>query len=263
MARSFKISFIGSGNLASNLAPYLENAGHIINSISSLHLHSAEILADSLYNTRAIDDNDFSSEDTEIILLTAKDDNLKDIVKDIKAPEGAHLVHCSGFAHIDVLSDFPGSTGVFYPLQSFSKGRRAEFKNIPICVESFDELLSDKLTILARSISKNVSFVSSEKRKQLHLAAVFANNFVNHMLSISDDILVNSNLSISLLQPLVIETLNKAFEMGPYESQTGPAKRGDMETIQEHLKLLQAHPEIAEIYELISRQIMDAGKGKN
>lgn len=257
MARSFKISFVGAGNLACNLAPALENAGHVINTISSLHIESAENLAGSLYNTKAIDDNEFSAEDTEIILIAAKDDLLKDIVSDISAPANCKLVHCSGFAHIDVLQEFKGSTGVFYPLQSFSKGRRADFKEIPICIESFDEDFTDELTILAKSISSNVSFVNSAKRKNLHLAAVFANNFVNYMLNVSDNILVNSNFSLNLLQALVAETIKKAFEMGPDEAQTGPAKRGDMDTIQEHLALLKDEPELAELYELISRQIMN------
>ncbi len=260
MARCFKISFVGSGNLASNLAPALENAGHIINTISSLHLESAKLLAGSLYNTRAIDDNDFSNEDTEIIIVAVKDDNLREIVSDISAPPNAQLIHCSGFAHIDILDEFDGSTGVFYPLQSFSKGRKASFREIPICIESFDEELADKLLILAKSISRNVSFVTSEKRKKLHLAAVFANNFVNYMLSISDEILTNSNLSISLLEPLVSETLYKAFAIGPYEAQTGPAKRGDMDTIQEHMELLREKPELAELYELISKQIIEKNK---
>ena len=256
MSRSFSISIVGAGNLASNLAPELENAGHIINSISSLHLSSAQKLADSLYNTRAIDDNDFSEEDTEIIILAVKDDLITDLLGEIKTPAGASLVHTSGFVPLDALEHFDGPYGVFYPLQSFSKGRKVDFKQVPICIESYDEALNDKLMKLGKSISREVNFISSSERKVIHIAAVFANNFVNHLLNISGGILKDANINPELLKPLVEETVKKAYEIGPENSQTGPAKRGDMNTIQKHLMQLAEYPEIAQLYEQISKQII-------
>ena len=257
MSKTFSISIIGAGNLASSLAPELENAGHIINTISSLNLESAQNLANSLYNTKAIDNTDFSNEDSEIIILAVRDDIISEIAAEVIAPKGAILVHCSGYTEISKLDAYDGPTGVFYPLQSFTKGVKLSFKEIPLCIESYDEKSEKVLTQLARSISNSVATVNSKDRNTLHLAAVFANNFVNHMLGISHEILKDTNLRMSILQPLVNETVRKAFKLGPSQSQTGPAKRNDLDTLQEHLKMLQTHPELAKLYELISRQIID------
>jgi predicted short-subunit dehydrogenase-like oxidoreductase (DUF2520 family) len=258
MARSFKLSIIGAGNLASNLVPELENAGHIINTVSSLHIESAQNLAGSLYNTHAVDHTDLSSDDSEIILLAVRDDVIEYLVPEITAPAGAILAHCSGFAPLDALNAYDGPTGVFYPLQSFTKGQRKSFESIPICVESYDEKVADGLKELGKTISKNVAFVSSQERRKMHVAAVFANNFVNRLLAISESILADTKLDLSLLKPLVLETVDKAFRLGPEKAQTGPAKRGDMNTIQAHLEMLESNPEIAELYELLTRQIMDS-----
>lgn len=259
MAHSFKLSVVGAGNLASNLIPELENAGHIINTVSSLHIESASSLAGSLYNTRAIDHTDLSDDDSEIILLAVRDDIIEYLVPEISAPNGAILAHCSGFAPLDALSAYPGPTGVFYPLQSFTKGQRKSFEHIPICVESYDEDVAEALKSLGSTISKNVDFVGTEERRKMHIAAVFANNFVNRLLGISEKILSDTKLDLSLLKPLVMETVEKAFRLGPEIAQTGPAKRGDMNTIQSHLEMLEKQPEIAELYELLTRQILDRG----
>jgi predicted short-subunit dehydrogenase-like oxidoreductase (DUF2520 family) len=109
---------------------------------------------------------------------------------------------------------------------------------------------------LAKSISKHVAFVDSPTRKKLHLAAVFANNFVNHLMGMSSEILEDTNLDLSLLKPLLEETISKSFTLGPKEAQTGPAKRGDIETIDAHLRMLEDQPQLAALYEMISKQIM-------
>ncbi len=257
MSKTFNISIVGAGNLASNLAPQFENAGHIINTICSLHLESAQKLANSLYNTRAIDDGDLSQDNSQFIFLAVKDDIIYDLAADLILPENSVLIHCSGFADIERLDSYQGPKAVFYPLQSFSKNKRLDFSNIPICIESYDDQVVEDLMELGKSISKTVSFVPGNERKMLHLSAVFANNFVNHLLLLSQRILKDTNLDISLLHPLVQETVKKAFENGPDNAQTGPAKRGDLETVHAQLEMIRDDNELSELYELITKQILE------
>ena len=256
MSSSFSISFIGAGNLAWNLAPAFENAGHNIVEISSLHSESAQSLANSLYSTKAKTDSDFSSSEIDFLFLAVKDDVIGDLTEEIISDNNTILLHCSGNTMMDVLSKFKGPYGVFYPLQTFSKAYRVNFSDIPICIESYDPDVEKKIGMLAKSISKNVSFISSGKRKAIHMAAVFANNFTNHMLAQSSEILNEMKIDPRILRPLCEETIRKAFELDPDSSQTGPARRGDLKTIREHLEKLDDWEDSKGIYELLSNQIL-------
>ena len=163
------------------------------------------------------------------------------------------IVHTSGGASADVLSS-KNRKGVFYPLQSFSKHREINFSEIPICIEA--EEISDKLLLhkLGSAISGKVVEISSEERAKLHLAAVFVNNFVNYCYQIGDEILTENNIPFNLLQPLISETARKIETLPPYEAQTGPAKRNDLNTIEKHLHLLQGSDHI-ELYKQITKAI--------
>jgi predicted short-subunit dehydrogenase-like oxidoreductase (DUF2520 family) len=110
---------------------------------------------------------------------------------------------------------------------------------------------------MVKAISKNVSKISSQKRKALHVAAVFAANFVNHMLTLSQEILEKNGLDFSLLKPLIVEQLNKSLELGPDRAQTGPAFRGDVEILDKHFQFLSDEGEVGEIYKIISQHILD------
>ena len=110
---------------------------------------------------------------------------------------------------------------------------------------------------MAKAISNNVKKIDSEERKALHVAAVFASNFTNHMLTLSKEILQKNDLSFDLLKPLITETINKSLTIGPENAQTGPAVRSDLEILDHHMEFLQEDPKLAEIYQLISQAIID------
>jgi predicted short-subunit dehydrogenase-like oxidoreductase (DUF2520 family) len=149
------------------------------------------------------------------------------------------------------------NVGVFYPLQTFTKAKKIDFKEIPIFVESENSQVEKVLVKMGKAISKKVSKVSSEDRKALHIAAVFASNFTNHMLTIAEDILDQHKLEFELLKPLIVETVNKSLSIGPEKSQTGPAKRGDLEILDHHYEFLKSDEHLAEMYKLISQHIVD------
>lgn len=255
---TFSIAIIGTGNLAWHLAPALENAGHTITEVYSRDLHRAHKITERLYVTEAKDDLDFSESQAEIFIIAVSDHAIPDIADSIILPEGSILVHTSGTVSLQILDYSSASyTGIVYPLQSFSKSRKLDFEDVPFLLESDDQTTLQKLRDLAKSLSPNYYLVKSKDRKALHIAAVFASNFSNHMLSISEQIMRRQGLDFDMLKPLIIEQISKALEIGPKTAQTGPAIRGDIDTLDLHFQFLNYNEQVAEIYKLISQDIID------
>jgi predicted short-subunit dehydrogenase-like oxidoreductase (DUF2520 family) len=252
------VSFIGSGNLAWHLAPALDNTDYPVKEVFSQDPSHAATLVERLYHGQVVPSLDFSLSNSRIFIIAVSDDVVVEVAQEIILPEDAILLHTSGSQPLSVL-DFSASTrlGVFYPLQTFSKDKKVDFKEIPVFIESEDAGTENILLSMARAISKKVYRISSEERRALHVAAVFASNFVNHMLAISKDILRENQLDFEWLKPLIAETVNKTLAIGPDKAQTGPAKRGDLEILDAHLEFLKGDEAIAEIYKVISQNIVD------
>jgi predicted short-subunit dehydrogenase-like oxidoreductase (DUF2520 family) len=256
---AYHISFVGAGNVAWHLAPALENVGHFVYEVHTANGKSAKKLVGNLYNAQVKEDLDFSDSPSQIFILAVPDDAIQSIVQEMKLPEQSLIVHTSGSKGLDVLEySSAAATGVFYPLQTFSKNKKIDFDSIPFLLESENEEALNILKRLAKSLSKNIKLVSTAQRKQMHLAAVFSCNFTNHMMSISEKIMQNAGLDFSLLHPLISETVEKALKHSPYSVQTGPAKRGDLETLDKHMEMLQSDENVQEIYKLISQHILDS-----
>ena len=166
------------------------------------------------------------------------------------------VVHTSGSVSLNALKQHEKS-GVFYPLQTFSKNRKTNFSEIPICIESECDTLKSMLFELGKSISNTVVEINSENRKQLHLSAVFACNFVNFLYISSKDLLEEQGLSFDLLKPLISETAQKALEVSPEKAQTGPAVRNDQSIIKSHLEMLDDHQELQQLYQLLTQMIFE------
>ena len=252
------ISFIGAGNLAWHLAPALDNAGYSVREVYSRERKNAKSLVGKLYEGEVKEDLDFSTSKSRIFIIAASDDAIESIVQEIVLPENALLVHTSGSQPLSLL-DYAAaeSSGVFYPLQTFSKNKKVDFAEIPFFIESENSAVEKLLMEMARSISKKVLKIDSRQRKALHVAAVFASNFTNHMLTIGNDILKEHKLDAELLKPLIAETITKALTIGPQDAQTGPARRGDLELLDNHYAFLGEDEEVAEIYKLVSQHIID------
>lgn len=252
------VSFIGAGNLAWHLAPALDNAGHVVREIFSRNPRHAEALTERLYQADVKASLDFSTSKSRLFVIATSDDAIEQVAMNIVLPDDALLVHCSGAQPLSVLQFAAASqTGVLYPLQTFSKAKRVDFKTIPIFVECLTEEAEKQLLALARSLSQQVRKTTSEERKALHVAAVFASNFPNHMLAIAKSILQANRLEFDLVKPLIQETITKALQVGPELSQTGPAFRGDLEVLDRHMEFLQEDEQVGEIYRIISQHIVD------
>ncbi len=252
------VSFIGSGNLAWHLAPALDNTDYQVREVYSQNERNAETLVDRLYHASVQPTLDFSDSTSRVFVIAVTDDAIEDIVGDVVLPDDAILLHTSGSQPLNVLANAAtSSTGVFYPLQTFSKHRKVDFNEVPIFVESGDSDTEKVMLQMARAISRKVHRISSEQRLALHLAAVFASNFTNHMLTISRDILQERKLEFEWLKPLIAEQINKSLTLGPEAAQTGPARRGDLEVLDRHVSLLTNDDALTEIYRAISQHIVD------
>ncbi len=167
----------------------------------------------------------------------------------------ALVVHTSGSVDMHQLNA-SSDRGVLYPLQTFSKKEKVRMKQVPFCIEAETEEDFKLLRQLAKSISNQVYTVNSEQRRKLHLAAVFVNNFVNHLYHIGFEICLDEGVSFDLLKPLIKETARKIEHITPFEAQTGPAKRNDQTTIDKHINDLK-YISHKEIYTLLTHSIQD------
>lgn len=260
--RSSNVSFIGSGNLAWHLAPALDNTDFAVREVYSQDPSHAAALVERLYQANRKSSLDFSSSPSGIFIIAVSDDVIQEVVQEIVLPENAILVHTSGSQPLSSLGyAATPNIGVFYPLQTFSKARKVDFREVPIFIESENSATEKVLMTMAKAISKKVHKISSADRKSLHVAAVFASNFTNHMLTVAKEILHNHSLSFDHLHPLIAETINKALSLGPDQAQTGPAKRGDLEILDQHMEFLNNDEQVAEIYKVISQHIVDTYQG--
>jgi predicted short-subunit dehydrogenase-like oxidoreductase (DUF2520 family) len=255
----FKIAILGAGNLAWNLAPALEDAGHEITEVYARDLQKAKEITERIYTAVPKDDLDFSESRAELFILAIKDDALSEVADQVILPEGSILVHTSGAIPMEVLSQSSASyVGVFYPLQSFTKGKKVDFEEVPFLLESEDEGSLQLLKKVAKSLSQLVYILRAKDRQAVHVAAVFASNFTNHMLRIAEDILHRQGLDAELLKRLIIESISKSLQLGARKAQTGPAIREDYETLETHHHFLAYNEQLAEIYRLISQDIIDS-----
>ena len=259
-----EITFIGAGNLAWHLAPALENAGHHINEVYSRQLQHARRLVSNLYDARTHSDLNFADSPSKLFILAIPDDALEGVCSRLVLPENAWIVHTSGSRPLSdltrwmtVYSDVPVQTGVFYALQTFTKEQPfMAFDDIPICIEATEKNLEDELVGIGQEISDIVYLITSDERRVLHIAAVFACNFTNHLLTIAHDLVTGDGLEFDLLRPLIRETLRKGLAAdNPADVQTGPARRNDLSTIETHLSMLATRPQLAEIYGIMTAGI--------
>jgi len=249
-----KVVLIGAGNVATYMGNVLQSKGVHIEFVYSQSLESAKRLGVQLGTAYSENLKDLPAE-ADLYMIAVSDDAIKELVSRLDV--GGLVAHTSGTLDIDVISNFP-EAGVFYPLQSFSRTNPLQNKEFPICVEA---TRSDNLHSLKELAAKLVGVgsvyeLNTIQRKAVHLAAVFASNYSNHMYQIAEELLKREDLNFDILRPLIVETAEKVKRMNPNEAQTGPAKRGDVKVMQEHMRELEPDPDYKALYTLISNSII-------
>lgn len=241
------IVILGTGNVAQNLFHALEASEQVkVVQIVGRNQNALKKYHDKVHVSTTFE----HIKDADVYVIAVSDSAILEVSE--KLPLQGLVVHTSGATPMNSLPQ--ERKGVFYPLQTFTRGRLLDFAEIPICIEASDNDSLSKLKLLGKSISKKVYAINSEERKQLHVAAVFANNFSNHLFHISQTLCEKEGLSFELLKPLILETVNKLESLSPMDAQTGPARRNDSESMQKHLELL-TQTEHKKLYTLLSEAI--------
>ncbi|WP_343617581.1 Rossmann-like and DUF2520 domain-containing protein [Flavobacterium sp.] len=249
-----RLTIIGSGNVAQHLIKAF-SASSLVEIVQAFS-RKKEALTHLLDAEKII--TDFSAlKETDLFIISVSDNAISEVSKQIPF-ENKLVIHTSGTTSIDVL-DSKNRKGVFYPLQTFSKNKAVDFSIIPICLEADNQEDYDILETTAKSISNAVFSISSEQRKALHVAAVFVNNFTNHLYQLGQEICEEHQVPFEILKPLIQETADKIKTLNPAEAQTGPAKRHDSVTTDAHLDYITDENQ-KNIYKILTQSIQNNGK---
>ncbi len=248
-----RIAIIGGGNVATHLAKAFNKTKDI--SLAQMYARNIEQIEHLKHDVAITNSLDLLM-DADVYIIAISDDAISEVSSKIDKKKSL-IVHTSGSAPLNSLKN-NGRKGVFYLLQSFSKDKEVDFDEIPFCLEAENKEDFKTLEKLAKSIGKKIYPINSNQRKSLHAAAVFVNNFTNHMYKIAADICEEHKVPFEVLQPLIKETAQKTITLSPKKSQTGPAKRNDQKTIQNHLAILTKEQQ--EVYQLITKSIQNNGE---
>lgn len=257
----YRISIIGAGNVATQFAIAFQKAGHQVVCICNRNLEKAEQLCRIVgrYKGKAICTSDYNAiPQSDIVFICVADSAIEGVAANICTPSDSTVyVHTSGATPMEIFQANPAIKryGVFYPLMTLSKNKNLDIKMVPFLLEASDKSGEEMLSALVKSLKAEYNICSSQKRLQMHTAAVFTTNFVNYMLTLAYDI---SNPDFTFLLPSAIEAVRKAFLQTPMSAQTGPALRKDMKTLENHMQLLQekGFTEHLEIYRTLSEHII-------
>ena len=239
--------------MATHVSRHLYAQGHRIDCVWSRNPDTARVLA-STVGAKGTSSRSEVPRKADFYLLAVPDTAVAGLAAEFANYQGIWL-HTAGALSMDVLKGLFPEYGVMYPIQTLSKAHPIRLGHIPFLVEGSSGEVSEEVQSLASSISERVEVADSATRLIIHVAAVFANNFSNHMVHIAHQILKEQNLSISMLNPLLEETYQKIIRVGTLEAQTGPAVRDDQFTMKRHIELLKNHSEWEKLYTFISREI--------
>lgn len=247
----FSIVILGSGNVASHLIAAFQKSDLIL--IKQVFARNPLVTIPNFPQEKIIHSID-QLEVADLYIISVTDTAIVELANQIPF-DHAFVVHTSGSMPMTVLPS-KHRKGVFYPLQTFTKNKEVDFKEIPICLEAENERDLLLLKTVAEKISSKVYTINSEQRKAMHVAAVFVCNFVNHLYQLGHEVCNEHNIPFEILHPLIAETANKIQYLPPEDAQTGPAKRNDTITINSHLNFL-TYTNKKEIYKILTKSIID------
>lgn len=262
-----KVSIIGTGNVATRFAHAFSSAGIEVVEIMGRTAETTIALAAAVRAKPQLEWANLQQHEG-LFLLAVSDDAIGEVAQKLSQIVGSRVIvaHCSGATSSLVLASHFQSYGIFYPLQSLSANREVDWAEVPLCVYSLQAPLEDALFQLAKQLGPKVYRIDDEQRADLHVAAVFINNFSNHLFGLAAEICAQKEVDFDVLRPLLKQTIAKLKHQSPAEAQTGPAWRGDMGTQARHLKALRPLPEhFSEVYRLLSAGIVaykEASKGQ-
>jgi len=246
------IVILGSGNTATVLAKRMQAAGHTIVQVWSRNQQHATELAKQV-QSKAINSLQQITADADLCVIAVSDKAISEVAAELKLKKKV-LVHTAGSVSIEVLKNASPNYGVLYPLQSLRK-EMTVLPAVPFLIDGNSDDVKALLKDFALSLSDKVEVANDVARMQMHLAAVVASNFTNHLYALTEEFCSERQLNFELLHPLIMEVANRLNQGHALEMQTGPARRGDEETIQKHLQMLEADQHLHDLYQLFSESI--------
>ena len=246
-----KIVIIGSGNLATQLSLALQKAGKDIVQVYSRSEEHARTLAEKIGCDFTTDVEDINRQ-ADIYIVSIKDDAISEMAATLAGV--SMILHTAGSIPMDVFSGHAQHYGVLYPMQTFSKNRQVDFREIPCFIEASDEATLTAVRSLAESISDHVVDCDSERRKKMHLAAVLACNLANHCYRLAERVVEAEHIDFRLFQPLIMDTARKVATMSPRDAQTGPMVRYDQRVMDMQIQML-PDERTRDIYRLMADSI--------
>lgn len=255
MADNKRVVLVGAGNVATHLGMALQRAGYEVLQVYSRTEASASALADQLKVPYTVSLEELSDE-ADLYIVSVKDAVLQSLLPSVvKGREGALFVHTAGSIPMNVWEGIVPRYGVLYPMQTFSKQRAVDFNSVSFFLEASSTEDLERLKTLASSLTPKVYEANSDQRMSLHVAAVFACNFTNHMYALCARLLDKYGMPFEAMLPLIDETARKVHQLAPKEAQTGPAVRRDENVMNKHLEILAEEPDLYGLYEKISKSI--------
>jgi len=194
----------------------------------------------------------------DITIICVPDDKIRRVglkISKVKSLAKSIVVHTSGSVSSTSLKACK-KYGVWYPLQTFTKGQKMRYSDIPICITASSPTIKRRLKTMAQAISKDVRYISDKERKEIHLSAVLVNNMINHIIHLSGKRLEEKKIDADILFPLIQQTIKKLSSSSALDAQTGPARRGDSKTIEQHKRKLARQPELLSIYQSVTESIL-------
>lgn len=252
-----KINIIGAGNVAWHISNALTNSNFEVHQIYSRNLASAKLMANTFGYLAVTSIKDFDP--AEAIILAVDDDQIETVAKQLENIGDAVVIHTSGSVSIDALNPHQ-NRAVLWLIESLRKGEKVSYNQIPAIVHYSNAHSNNLVYEIAKSISNVVHILADNERRALHLSAVMANNFTNHLFTVLKNFTAEKNIDFSLLHPIINSTLHNAQQKDPFTMQTGPAIRGDNDTIDNHLAILQQQPKLKEIYKTFTSSIQKTHK---
>lgn len=247
------IVMIGSGNVAAVLGRKFKAAGHHISQVFSRNASAASQLAYE-WDTESTNYKSLVNKNADVYIVAVNDNAIIDATDDLKLHDKV-VAHTAASVPKEVLKEVTSHYGVFYPLQSLRKDMK-ELPDVPIFFDGSDEKTKMVLEKLAHSIAEEkVTEAGDDARLKLHVAAVVVSNFTNHLYALAEEYCRKEGIDFKQLLPLIEETALRIKNISPKEAQTGPAMRHDAETIRKHLEFLKNHPQLKNIYVLLSESI--------
>lgn len=242
-----RISFVGSGNVATHYALALQACGHTFQQVWSRDMRHAETLAWRI-NAEAVNQLDHLFEEADLVIVAVPDDALFDIALDLQFGD-ALVIHTSGATSMQVLRSTSNNYGVVWSPQSFVRYFAMDYATLPFCIEANSPKAEQQLEEIFVQISPHIYHTSLEQRRYLHLAAVMVNNFTNGLYATAQQLCEKHQLPFEILMPIILSTAKKAGYGDVRPQLTGPAVRHDQKTIDAHRRLLADNPQILDLYD--------------